>query len=334
MSFPCVAANPLRAFVRTTMVAVVLATIVVTAQTGHAQKFPEKPIRLVVPFAPGGGADIFGRLIAQRLTETLGTTVVENRPGAGSTVGTEFVARSAPDGYTLLLSSAAFSASVALYPKLAYDPLRDFAPISLVANVPLVIVTHPSLPVKSVLDLVKLARAKPGELFYSTAGSGSLIHLAGEAFMAATRTRLTQVPYKGGGQAMTGVLTGETQVMFATIETVMGQIRAGKLRPLAMTTAQRSPALPDVQTVGEQGLKGYEVQGWFALFAPAGTPAEIINRLQGEVTRAMTVPEFRDRFLSEGAVPVGGTPAQLDRLVRSEIVIWSRLVTDAGIKIE
>ena len=300
----------------------------------HGQKYPEKPIRLVVPFAPGGGADIFGRLVAQRLTETLGTMVVENRPGAGSTVGIEFVARAPADGYTLLLSSAAFSAAAALYPKLGYDPVKDFAPISVVTTVPLVVVAHPSLPVKTVLDLVKLAKAKPGELLYSTAGPGSLIHLAGESFMAATQTRLTQVPYKGGGQAMTGVLTGETQVMFATIETVMAQIRAGKLRAVAMTTAERSPALPNVQTVAEQGLKGYEAQGWFALFAPAGTSGDIIGRIQGEVARAMKVPEFRERFLNEGAVPVGGPPAQLDKLVRGEIAMWARLVKEAKIKVD
>ncbi|MBC7779060.1 MAG: tripartite tricarboxylate transporter substrate binding protein [Proteobacteria bacterium] len=299
-----------------------------------AQKYPEKPIRIVVPFAPGGGADIFGRLIAQRLSETLGQTLVENRPGAGSTVGIEFVARAAPDGYTLLLSSAAFSASAALYPKLGYEPLRDFAPISVVTTVPLVIVTHPALPVKTVIELVKLARAKPGELLYSTAGPGSLIHLAGESFMAVTGTKLTQVPYKGGGQAMTGVLTGETQVMFATIETVMGQIRAGKLRAVAMTTVGRSPALPAVPTVAEQGLSGYEAQGWFALFAPAGTSTDIVNRVQGEVARAMTVAEVRERFLAEGAVPVGGTPAQLDKLVRSEIAQWARIVKQAGIKVD
>jgi tripartite-type tricarboxylate transporter receptor subunit TctC len=304
------------------------------ALPAHGQKYPEKPIRLVVPFAPGGGADIFGRLVAQRLTETLGTMVVENRPGAGSTVGIEFVARAPADGYTLLLSSAAFSAAAALYPKLGYDPVKDFAPISVVTTVPLVVVTHPSLPVKTVLDLVKLAKAKPGELLYSTAGPGSLIHLAGESFMAATQTRLTQVPYKGGGQAMTGVLTGETQVMFATIETVMAQIRAGKLRAVAMTTAERSPALPNVQTVGEQGLKGYEAQGWFALFAPAGTSGEIIGRIQGEVARAMKVPEFRERFLNEGAVPVGGPPAQLDKLVRGEMAMWARLVKEAKIKVD
>jgi tripartite-type tricarboxylate transporter receptor subunit TctC len=212
--------------------------------------------------------------------------------------------------------------------------VRDFAPVSLVATVPLVIVAHPSLPVRTAPDLAKLARAKPGALFYSTAGSGSIIHLAGESFMSNTKTQLTQVAYKGGGAAMTGVLTGETQVMFATIETVMGQIRAGKLRPLAVTTAQRTPALPDVQTVGEQGLKGYEVQAWFALFAPSGTPGDIVNRLQTEVARAMTVPEFRERFLSEGAVPVGGPPAQLDKLVRGEISMWTRLVKEAGIRLE
>ncbi len=299
-----------------------------------AQKYPEKPIRIVVPFAPGGGADIFGRLVAQRLTEQLGTTIVENRPGAGSTVGMEFVAKAPADGYTLLLASAAYSAAPALFPKLGYDPLRDLAPVSLVTTVPQVIVVHPSLPVKTVSDLVRLARAKPGELLYSTAGSGSLIHLAGEAFMAATKTRLTQVPYKGGGQAMTGVMTGEAQVMFATIETVMGQIRAGKLRAVAMTTPERSPALPNVPTVSEQGLTGFESQGWFALFAPTGTPVEIVNRLHAEIARAIGVPEFRERFLSEGAVPVGGPPAQLDKLVRAEIAKWTRLVKEAGIKVE
>jgi tripartite-type tricarboxylate transporter receptor subunit TctC len=270
------------------------------------------------------------------MQEQMGQSVViENRPGASGNIAAEQVAKSAPDGYTILAGDVAtHGINACVFDKLNADPVKDFAPISVVTTVPLVVVTHPSLPVKTVLDLVKLARAKPGELLYSTAGPGSLIHLAGESFMSATQTRLTQVPYKGGGQAMTGVLTGETQVMFATIETVMAQIRAGKLRAVAMTTAERSPALPDVATVGEQGLKGYQAQGWFALFAPAGTSGEIVNRIQSEVARAMKVPEFRARFLSEGAVPVGGTPADLDRLVRSEITMWARLVKEAKIKVD
>jgi tripartite-type tricarboxylate transporter receptor subunit TctC len=326
---------PMQHSIRLVTVATVLGvTSAVVSDSALAQKYPDRPIRIVVPFAAGGGADIFGRLVAQRLTEQLGTAIVDNRPGAGSTVGMEFVAKAPADGYTLLLSSAAFSAAPALFPKLGYDPLRDFASVSLVTTVPQVIVVHPSLPVKTVLDLVKLARAKPEQLFYATAGSGSLIHLAGEAFMATTKTRLTQVPYKGGGQAMTGVITGEAQVMFATIETVMGQIRAGKLRAVAMTTPERSPALPNVSTVSEQGLSGFESQGWFALFAPAGTPAEIIARLHAEIARAMTIAEFRERFLSEGAVPVGGPPQQLDKLVRAEIAKWTRIVKEAGIKVD
>jgi len=310
------------------------ATLLPAGAWVHAQKYPERPIRIVVPFGPGGGADIFGRLVAQRLGETLGQTLVENRPGAGSTVGIEFVARAQPDGHTLLLSSAAFSAVAALYPKLGYDPLRDFAPVSTVATVPQVIVAHPSLPVKSVQDLVRLARARPEQLLYATAGPGSLIHLAGELFMSVTGTRLTQVAYKGGGQAMTGVLTGEAQIMFATIETVMGQVRAGKLRAIAVTTAERTPALPSVPTVGEQGLGEYGSQGWFALFAPAGTSADIVARLQTEVSRAVKTPEFRDRLLAEGAVPVGGTASELDRLVRAEIAKWSRLVKEARIRVD
>lgn len=325
----CAAASSAGAAATLSTVAILAAML--ATPLAQAQKYPEKTIRLVVPFGPGGGADIFARIVAQQLSETIGTMVVENRPGAGSTVGMEHVARSAPDGYTLLMSSAAFSAAPALYPKLGYDPIKDFAPVSVVTTVPLVIITHPSLPVKTVLDLVKLARAKPGALNYSTAGPGSLIHLAGESFMSSTKTQLTQVPYKGGGSAMAGVMTGETQVMFATIETVMGQIRAGKLRALAMTTTERSPALPDVPTVGEQGLKNFNAQGWFALFAPAGTSSIIINRIQGEVANAMKIPEFRERFLRDGAVPVGGTPAQLDKLVRSEIAMWTRLVKEAKI---
>jgi len=313
-----------------------LALLAATLGSGPvtAQKYPDRPVRIVVPFGPGGGADIFGRLVAQRFAETLGQTVVENRPGAGSTVGIEFVARAQPDGHTLLFSSAAFSAAAALYPKLGYDPLRDFAPVSLVATVPQVIVVHPSLPVKTVQDIVRLARARPDQLLYATAGPGSLIHLAGELFMSVTGTRLTQVAYKGGGQAMTGVLTGEAQVMFATIETVMGQVRAGKLRAIAVTTSERTPALPAVPTVGEQGLSTYSSQGWFALFAPAGAPGEILNRLQVEVARAVKNADFRDRLLSEGAVPVGSTAADLDRLVRAEIAKWARLVKEAKIRVD
>jgi tripartite-type tricarboxylate transporter receptor subunit TctC len=300
-----------------------------------AQKWPDKPVRIVTPFAPGGGTDVFARILAQRLSEVLGQQfIVDNRPGAGSTMGTEFVARAPADGYTFLMTSASFSFNPGLYPKLRYDSIKDFMPVSLVVRVPHVIVVLPSLPVKTLPDLVKIARAQPGAVLYASSGPGSAMHLAGALFGVVTRTQITHVPYKGGPATATAVMSGEATTAFNTIETVLPLIRAHRLRPLAVSTRERSPALPDVPTAIEAGIRDYEVVGWFGLFAPAGTPPAIIEQLSGEIAKAMSTPAMRERALQEGATSVGSTPAQFDRFVRDEIAKWTPIIKQAGITLE
>ncbi len=318
----------------TAVFAMAVAGLVSAGEAG-AQKWPEKTVRIVTPFAPGGGTDFFARLLAQRLSETLGQQfIVDNRPGAGSTIGTEYVAKSPADGYTFLMTSSSFSVNPALYPKLRYDSIKDLAPVTMVVSVPHVIVVHPSLPVKNVQELVKLAKSKPGELRYSTAGQGSAIHLAGALFAEVTKTDLVQLPYKGSPPAVIAVIGGEAALMFSTIETVMPTIRSGRLKALAVSTRERSPMLPNVPTVIESGFKDYEVIGWFGLFAPAGTPAAIVDQLRSEVAKALAVPEIRDRMINEGAKPVGDTPAEFGRFVRDEIARWTKIIQQAGIKLD
>ena len=317
--------------------AVLAAAIAAFGAQGEAvaQKYPEKTARIVTPFGPGGGTDIFARILAQRLTETLGQQfIVENRPGAGSTLGTEYVAKAPADGYTLLMTSASFAFSPGLYPKLRYDPIKDFAQVSLVVSVPHVIVVLPSLPASRLQDLVGLARARPGEVLYASSGPGSAMHLAGALFAAATKTQLTHVPYKGGAATATAVLGGEATTAFNTIETVLPLIRAKRLRALAVSTRERAPALPEVPTAMEAGIRNYEAIGWFGLMAPAGTPPAIVGLLSGEVTKAMATPAIRERALQEGAAPVGSTPAQFERFVRDEVNKWTRIIREAGIKLE
>jgi tripartite-type tricarboxylate transporter receptor subunit TctC len=300
-----------------------------------AQKYPEKTVRIVTPFAPGGGTDIFARILAQRFSETLGQQfIVENRPGAGSTLGTEHVAKSAPDGYTLLMTSASFAYSPGLYPKLRYDAVKDFVRVSQVVQVPHVIVVIPSLPVKDLQGFVNLARSRPGEVLYASAGAGSAMHLAGELFAIVTKTKLTHVPYKGGGATTTAVMGGEATTAFNTLETALALIKAGRLKALAVSTRERAQALPDVPTAIEAGFKDYEAIGWFGLMAPAGTPAAIVEQVSGEVAKAMGTPAIRKLTLEQGATPVGNTPAQFDRFVRDEVDKWTRIIRQAGIRLE
>jgi tripartite-type tricarboxylate transporter receptor subunit TctC len=316
---------------------VVIAALIGCVAANHvaAQKWPEKTVRIVTPFGPGGGTDIFARILAQRLTETLGQQfLVENRPGAGSTLGTEHVAKSPADGYTFLMTSASFAFSPGLYPKLRYDSIKDFTRVSQVVQVPHVIVVIPSLPVKDLQGLVKLARSRPGEVLYASAGAGSAMHLAGALFGIVTRTQLTHVPYKGGGATVTAVMGGEATTAFNTLETVLGFIRAKRLRALAVSTRERAPALPDVPTAIESGFKDYEAIGWFGLMAPAGTPPAIVDQLSAEVAKAMATPAIRERTMEQGATPVGSIPAQFERFVRDEVAKWTRIIQQAGIKLD
>jgi tripartite-type tricarboxylate transporter receptor subunit TctC len=300
-----------------------------------AQPYPTKPIRLVVPFAPGGGTDVLARFVSAKLSENLGVSVViENRGGAGGTLGTELAARSAPDGYTFLFTSASHSLNPSLYSKLGYDPHRDFAPVTLVARVPHLLVVHPSLPVKSVKELIALARARPGEIHYGSGGTGSSIHLAAALFAALAKIDMTHVPYKGGGPAMIGVMSGEAQVIFPTMQSALPHVRSGRLRALAVSTAQRSPALPQLPSVAESGLPGYDATGWYGMLAPAGTPQAAIERMHTEVLKILTTPELKNQLASEGAVAVGNTPAEFDKFIREEIAKWSKLIRELKIRIE
>ena len=300
-----------------------------------AQKWPEKTVRIVTPFATGGGTDFFSRILATRLTEVYGQQfIVENRPGAGSTIGTESVAKAAPDGYTFLMTSASFVFNPGLYPKLRYDSINDFAPVSLVAAVPHIIIVNPSLPVKNLQDLVKLARARPGQVLYSTAGQGSATHLAGALFGKLSGTDLTQVPYKGSPEALTAVISGEATMMFPTIETVMPHIRSGRVRAIAVSTAKRTPALPDVPSAIESGVKGYDMATWFGLFAPARTPPAIVDGLSAEIAKSLAVPALREKITVQGAQPVGSTPAEFQRQVKEEIEKWTRIIREAKITLD
>jgi tripartite-type tricarboxylate transporter receptor subunit TctC len=305
------------------------------AHDAAAQKWPEKTVRIVTPFAPGGGTDVFARLLAQRFSELTGQQfIVDNRPGAGSTTGTEYVAKSPADGYTLLMTSASFTFNPGLYPKLRYDSLKDFAAVSQVVKVPHVILVLPSFPAKTLQDLVRIARAKPGEVLYASSGPGSALHLAGALFAMQTKTQLTHVPYKGGPAAATAVISGEATVSFSTIETVLSLIQAKRLRALAVSTRERSPAVPDVPTAIEAGFKDYEVVGWFGLLAPAGTPPAVIDKLSSEIARMMATPAMRERAAQDGATPVGNKPAEFDRFLRDEIARWTRIIQQAGIKLD
>ena len=322
---------------RAKLLAFIVAALALALTCGEAaaQKWPEKTVRIVTPFAPGGGTDVFARLLAQRLSESYGQQfIVENRPGAGSTLGTEYVAKSAPDGYTLLMTSASYSFNPGLYPKLRYDPIRDFAAVSQVVRVPHVIVVLPSFPAKNLQEFVKIAKARPGDVLYASSGAGSAMHLAGALFATVTGTKLTHVPYKGGAATVAAVMGGEATTAFNTLETVIGQLRAKRLRALAVSTRERAPTLPDVPTAMESGVKDYEAIGWFGLLAPAGTPQALIEQLSGEISKTMASPAMRERATQEGATPIGNTPAEFDRFLKTEIAKWTRIIRDAGIKLE
>jgi tripartite-type tricarboxylate transporter receptor subunit TctC len=321
------------------MICLRLLTVVITAAAAHtvhaAQKWPERPLRIVVPFVPGAGGDLTGRLVAKQLSDALGQqAVVDNRPGAGSIIGTEIVAKSAPDGYTLLIATAAYTYIPGMYSKLGYDSLRDLTGVSLVSTAPFLLVVRPNFPAQTVPDLVKMARAKPGEILYSSAGQATAVHLATALFAHATKTQLTQVPYKGGGQAVVALLGNEVALMFATPETLLAFVRDGRLRPVAVTSRERVAVLPAVPTMIENGLKDYEHTAWFGVIAPAGTPREIVGTVNRIITKGMTAPDMRERFAQQGSTIVAGTPEQFNRFIREEITRWTGIIKDAGIKLD
>ena len=300
----------------------------------HAQAYPAKPIRFVIPFPPGGSTDLLGRIIGQQWAELMGQQVViDNRGGAGGIVGVENVARSAPDGYTLVLGHiGTFGLNPSLYARLPYDPLRDFAPLGLFGGVSNLLVVHPSLPVKSAKELIALARSKPGQLNYGSAGIGSASHLQMEYFKLLTKTDITHVPYKGTGPMVTELVAGQTQVTSTGIPGLLGQVKAGRLRPLAALSAKRLIPFPEIPTSAEAGVPGFEVSTWYGPMAPAKTPAEIITRLNGEMQKMLQKRDVLDRLVAEGVEPLGGTPQQHADYIKSEIARWAKVIKAAGIK--
>ena len=313
----------------------IVATLVL-AGPAQAQDYPTKPIRLVVPFAAGGATDVLARLVGERLTASLGQqVVVDNRPGAGGNIGSDIVAKAEPDGYTILMGAVGTHAiNPSLYPKMPYDPVKDFAPVTLVASVPNVLVVNPEVPANSVQELIDLAKAKPGELNFASSGNGTSIHLSGELFKAMTGTDIVHVPYKGSGPAVTDLLGGQVQMMFDNMPSSLPHVKAGKLRALGVTSAKRSPALPEVPTIAEAGVPGYDATSWFGILAPAGTPEPVVTRLQGAIVQALGEPEMRQRMADLGAEPVGDTPAEFGQFIAAEIAKWAKVVNDAGVKLE
>ncbi|MDB5812187.1 MAG: hypothetical protein JWN94_4309 [Betaproteobacteria bacterium] len=300
-----------------------------------AQNYPNKPIRLVLPYPPGGGTDVIARPLAQKLTEQLGQQViVDNRGGANGNIGMEFVAKSPPDGYTLLFAlTAQYAVNPTLYPKLPYDPVRDYAPISLLANAPYLLVVHPSLPAKTTAELITLMKARAGQLAYSSSGNGSGAHLAGEMFRSLAKVNITHVPYKGAGPAMPDLIAGQVQFSFVTYTAAGPHIKTGRLRALGVTTAKRSPTLPDLPAIAET-LAGYDSAVWYGFAAPAGTPADTVARLNSEVLRVLAAPDFRNRIMLEAVAPIGSTPDEFGNFMKSEIARWAKVVKDSGAKVD
>ena len=307
----------------------------IAATAAGAQSYPVKPVRLMVPFVPGGNTDIIARVVAPEMSKALGQQIViENRGGAGSVIGTEVVAKAPPDGYFLLMVSAAHVINPAMARKLPYDSIRDFAPISIVADVPTAFAVHPALPVKTVKEFIALAKTRPGQLNYSTAGRGTVGHLAAELLSSIAKIKMVHVPYKGTGQSITDLIAGHIQLQFSSMPAVIHHARAGKLRLLAQTGEKRSAAAPDVPTMLESGVAGFVVSSGFGLLAPAGTPRPVIDRVHGALLRALADPNVKNNLSGQGAEPVGNTPEQYDAFNKSEIAKWIKVAREAGIEPE
>ena len=311
------------------------------AAPAFAQAWPSKPVRIVVPFAPGGTTDILARALAPELGKAFGQTfIIENKPGAGGNTGADLVAKSPPDGYTLLMGTVGTQAiNPALYPKMPYDAVKDFMPISLFAGVPNVLVINPAkataYKITDVKSLIAYAKANPGKLNMASSGNGTSIHLSGELFKSMTGTYMLHFPYRGSGPALLDLIGGTMDVMFDNLPSALPQIKAGKLTALAVTSSERSAALPDVPTIAEAGpVKGYEASSWFGLLAPAGTPPDIVNRLQQETAKALATPALKDRLVSQGAIPSGNTPAQFTQFIAAETKKWAQVVKASGAKVD
>ncbi|MEK6592585.1 MAG: tripartite tricarboxylate transporter substrate binding protein [Pseudomonadota bacterium] len=318
-----------------TIVSSALATTSCFAQSGAASDYPAKPLRLIVPFAPGGGTDITARTIAQKLTERWGQQVIaDNRPGANGTIGADLIAKAPPDGYTFGMISSSHSVNPSLMKKLSYDLAQDLAPITQATTQPYALVVHPSLPVKSMKELIALARAKPGALNYGSSGTGGLSHLSGALLGSLAGINIVHIPYKGGNPAMIDVIAGQIQMLYSTLLQAQSHLKSGKLRALGVTTAKRSPAAPLLPTMQEAGIPGYEVAGWYGVVAPAKTPPAIVAKLNQEIVRILQSPEVKERMSADGSEPVGSTPEQFSVHIRNEVAKWRKLIQEAGIRAE
>ncbi len=316
------------------LAAAALLALVVSGSAG-AQGYPARAVRVIIPFAPGGGTDNLTRIMAPRLTELLGQPVViDNRPGASGQIGTELAARAAPDGYTIVHVDTSFTSNPSLYPKLPYDPVRDFTPIALLASAPVVLIVHPSVPVKTLKELIALARARPGELNFATGGAGSATHLGVELFKAAARLDLVHIPYKGSGPAAAAVLAGQVVMTIASPSATKPLVVAGKLRAIAITGEKRNAALPEVPTFVEAGLPGVDSGSYWVSLAPAGTPREIIATLNGAMAKVLQMPDIRQRLIDLGFDPIGSTPDECAGNIRAEIEKWAKLIRAAGIRMQ
>lgn len=305
------------------------------AQAQPAAGYPSKSLRFVVPVGPGGSVDLAARTVGQRLSERLGRQVViDNRPGASQVIGAEIVARSPPDGYTLMMVATAFTVSPSMSARLPYDPLRDFAPVSFVSYAPNVLVVHPSLPARNVRELIAIAKARPGQIAYASSGVGGSPHLAAELFRMVAGIDIIHVPYKGTGQSLSDLLAGQVQMSFGSVLALLPQLKAGKIRPLAVTSRARAPSLPDVPTMAESGWPGVEITAWNGVVVPAGTPSAITGRLNEEIVSILAMPDVRERLLADGAEAKGSTREEFGDYLRNEIAKWTRVVKQAGIRAE
>ena len=322
-------------FIRQLLLACVTA-VACLPSAGNAQGYPGKPVRIVVPFPPGGGTDIGTRILAQKLSEAWGqSVVVENKAGAAGIVGTEYSARAAPDGYTLMMGNIGTHAiNISLYKKLPYDPVRDFAPVSQIAGLPLFLLVHPSVAATSTTELVTLLKGKPGQYDYSSSGSGGSMHVAAELFKSMAGVRIVHIPYKGGGPAVADLLAGQVKISFATVLETLQHVKSGKVRALAVTGSRRSLAAPEYPTIAESGLPGYESTSWLALFAPIGTPKEVVAKVAADAGRVMNTSEVRERFVAQGADPIGSTPEQLSSVLARDIAKYAKVMQESGTRPE
>jgi tripartite-type tricarboxylate transporter receptor subunit TctC len=320
---------------RRCLIALVSTAVLMPLPALAADGFPDRPLRMIVPFPPGGSVDVVARIAGQKMTEIAGQSiVVDNRGGASGNIGSELAARAPADGYTIMMTTIPLVVNPSLFSKVPYDVVRDFAPISLIAAAPFVLAVHPSLPAKSVKELVALARARPGQLNYSSAGSGTNLHIAAELFKNLSGTNIVHVPYKGGGPALSALLGGEAQLSFLGVVAVVPHVKSGKMRALALTATKRSAVLPDLPTIAEAGVAGYEFASWYGVLAPAGTPAPRITKLHDILVRSLRSPDLAGRMATEGADIIAGSPQQFAAYLKTELTKWARVVKDSGLRVE